>query len=169
MQSPWRRFRISTRCGMGCFFCLLGMKNAACCSGLFHPHICFDGAKISNIIQTCKQMVILLRFIFISKSFTVLCYPLAQSVVLTLLVCLLAMTPLFGMGLDMTWDAQQLDVVRVVTQALHLGQRLAALHRHDVMAVHAWGDVPFGLAPLAQPSGPGPHEGLHLRPLRGVQ
>ena len=32
----------------------MGMKNAACCSGLFHPHICFDVAKIRNIIQTCK-------------------------------------------------------------------------------------------------------------------
>lgn len=94
---------------------------------------------------------------------------MAQSVVLSLLVCLLAVAPLFGMGLDMTWDAQQLDVVRVVAQSLHFGQRLAALHRHDMMAVHAWGDEALGLAPLAQPSSPGPHDGLHLRPLRGVE
>ena len=50
---------------MGLFLSVVGMKNAACCSGLFHPHNRFDGANIRNNIQTCKHSIIFLRFIFI--------------------------------------------------------------------------------------------------------
>ena len=50
---------------MGLFLSVVGMKNAACCSGLFHPHIWFDSANIRNNIQTCKHSIKFLRFIFI--------------------------------------------------------------------------------------------------------
>ena len=61
--------------------------------------------------------------------------------------------------LDVTGDAQQLAVVRVVCQSLHLLHRSPCLHRLDVMHVHAWGDEAFGLAYLAQAVGTSEHLG----------
>jgi hypothetical protein len=104
---------------MGCFFSLTGMKNAACCSGLFHPHICFDGAKIRNNIQTCKQTVILLRFIFIF-GLAMLCYPSGESVILTLLVGFLGMGSGRAMDAAMMFNTKCLKIGGIETELFHL-------------------------------------------------
>ena len=171
MLKPWRRFRISTRCGMGLFLSVDGMKNAACCSGLFHPHNWFDGANIRNNIQTNKHSVIFLRFIFFF-TFVWLAQELAPHGIHPATLCHCA--PLLdGVGLVavqfavyalVTGYAHQLDVVRVVAQPFHLSHRHRLLNRLDVVAVNTGGHEALLLALLAQPASPLPHYALHLPP-----
>ena len=59
---------------------------------------------------------------------------------LVLLHLLFGMRPHVLMHLDVAGDAQQLAVVRVVCQSLHLLHGLGLLHRLDVVHVHAWRD-----------------------------
>jgi hypothetical protein len=75
------------------------------------------------------------------------------------------MASLLGMRLDVAGDAQQADVVDVVAQPLHLGQRLAALHWDDMVAIYAWRNEPaFFSTSFTQPTSPCLDDGLHLRP-----
>ena len=46
----------------------------------------------------------------------------------------------------MMFNAQQLTVVRIVCQLLHLLHRLRLFDRLDVMHVHTWGDETLSLA-----------------------
>ena len=71
--------------------------------------------------------------------------------------------------LDVTGDAQQLAVVRVVCQSLHLLHRLRLFNGSDVMHVHAWGDEALSLAQLAQASGTSEHLGSQQLPPLVVQ
>ena len=90
---------------------------------------------------------------------------------------LAGVAPHLLVGLDVAGDAQQLDVGRIVTELLHLHDGTATLHGLDVVAVHAWRDVPVGHscrlaladAPLTQSVGTSPHLGLHLPPPWAVQ
>jgi hypothetical protein len=52
-------------------------------------------------------------------------------------------------GLDVAGNAQQLDVVHIVCQSLHILFGLGRLYRHLVMTVNTGGDIPFPSAPLA--------------------
>jgi hypothetical protein len=79
----------------------------------------------------------------ITFGFAVIGYPLAQPVVLSLLVCLLAVAPHLGVRLDVAGDTQQFDVgAPIVAKPLHLSQRLSAFNGYDVVAINAWSDVP---------------------------
>jgi len=147
MRCPWRRFRISTRCGMGCFFCLLGMKNAACCSGLFHPHTGFDGANISNIIQTCKQTVILLRFIFIFILISWSYESVYQSIFPSVLPCLgtlayylrgVAAQLLMDAGMTGETQTHQALKSAVDSQSTHLVFGSGCLDGHHMMYASGW-------------------------------
>ena len=149
MLIPWRRFRISTRCRMGCFFSLLGMKNAACCSGLFHPHNRFDVAKIRNNIQTCKQTVILLRFIFIF-GLAMLGYPSRKPVFLTLLVRFLCMGFGLSVNVGMMLNTKCLKIGGIETELLHLQWCSPWLDGNLVVDIDGWTHETFSLAQFAE-------------------
>lgn len=157
MRCPWRRFRISTRCGMGCFFCLLGMKNAACCSGLFHPHTGFDVAKIRNNIQTCKHSIIFLRFIFIlcfrldaGHSSLQLCLPTLEAVMLSLLVGFPCMRSGRTVDAAMMFNTKCLKIRRIETELLHLLECSGRFTRSLVVDINGRSHEAFSLAQFAE-------------------
>ena len=89
---------------------------------------------------------------------------------------LAGVAPHLLVGLDVAGDAQQLDVVDVVGQPLHLLFGLGRLDRHLVMTVNAGGDIwhttlgnAVSLASLAKSASPLPHHPLYLMPSLVVQ
>ena len=82
---------------------------------------------------------------------------------------------LLGMGahglmhLDVAGDAQQLAVVRVVCQSLHLLHRLSLFDRLDMMHVNAWSIDAFLKAQLAQAVGTSEYLGSQQFPSLVVQ
>jgi hypothetical protein len=73
------------------------------------------------------------------------------------------------MHLDVAGDAQQLAVVRIVRQSLHLLHRLRLFNGSDVMHVNTSGDEAFSLAQLAQAVGTSEHLGSQQLPPLVVQ
>ena len=82
---------------------------------------------------------------------------------------LLAMTVHFLMSFNMTGNAQQADVVRVIAEAFHLLHRSPTFHGHDVVAVNTWRYESLLTASLAEPVGTSPHNRLSNVPSFMVQ